>query len=92
MQVFPQAIKKSRARIESKRVILAVNFQVNVYGIFHTGSCRLFGCICRRNANELRSQGHRRARDGELLEELAAALGAAEGLSRFITARLVATG
>jgi hypothetical protein len=45
MQVFPQAIKKSRARIEFKRVILAVNFQVNVYRIFHTGSYRLFGAF-----------------------------------------------
>ena len=51
MQVLAQAIEQRRARIEFKRVILAVNFQVNVYRIFHTGSCRLFGCICRRNAN-----------------------------------------
>jgi len=65
---------------------------MNVYSIFRTDRGSFFGCICRRNANELRSQGHRRARDGELLEELAAALRAAEGLSRFITARLVATG
>ena len=78
MQVFAEAIEKSGARIEFKRIIFSVDFQVNVYGTFRADRCSFFGCICRRTANELRPQSHCRTRDGELLEELAAGFRAAE--------------
>jgi hypothetical protein len=92
MQIFTQAIQKSRTRIEFKRVVFPVNFQVNAYRILDTSRCRLFGWTCRRNANQSRSQSHRRACDRELLEEFAASLWIAEGLARFVAVLLVTTG
>src|SRR3984893_19119187 len=92
MQMFAKAIEKSRARIKLQPVVFPINFQLNIHCIFRSDLCRFFRCGCRRNADELRSQGHGRARYTEFLEKLAAGLRAAKGLSRFITTSMVTTG
>src|SRR5205085_4997028 len=47
VEMFTQRVEKSRAWIELKGVVFAVNFQVDVNRILHSNLRRFFGCTCR---------------------------------------------